>query len=202
MTAAAPGAAPSPLAPLVDEQRLGSPGGQAAIGIAGIVLAIILVVGQVSLATTKGIAVHLRTSVENMEEGNKVMESVIERAAPSVQLEKMLEAQSKTLVNTRDAMAATNTELGAITTTTRELVGVVEGMEATSSTLATDVEGVNGSTEKMTSMLGTLPAATQRTHKQLSQINGDTTAINAELSAIAAKMIKYGLPRAKGAPTG
>ena len=192
----------SPLAPLVDEQRLGSAGGQAAVGVAGIVLAIVLVMGQVSLAMTKGIAVHLHTSVANIQEGNEVMESVIERAAPSVELEKMLDAQSKTLANTRDAMAATNGELDGIMETKHELIGVVGQMEATSSKLASDVEGVNTSTQKMTSLLGTMPTATQRTHKQLAQINRDTAAINIELNAIAAKMIKYGLPRAQGAPTG
>jgi hypothetical protein len=201
VTAANPYSA-SPLAPLVDEQRLGSAGGQAAVGIAGIVLAIVLIMGQISLATTKGIAVHLRTAVDNIEEGNQVMESVIERAAPSVELEKMLDKESKTLANTRDAMAQTNGELDSIMTTKMELIGTVGEMEASSAKLATDVEGVNTSTQKMTAMLGTLPAATRRTHKQLSTINGDTTAINGELAAIAAKMVKYGLPRALGAPTG
>jgi hypothetical protein len=201
VTAANPYSA-SPLAPLVDEQRLGSAGGQAAVGIAGIVLAIVLIMGQISLATTKGIAVHLRTAVDNIEEGNQVMESVIERAAPSVELEKMLDKESKTLANTRDAMAQTNGELDSIMTTKMELIGTVGEMEASSAKLATDVEGVNTSTQKMTAMLGTLPAATKRTHKQLSTINGDTTAINGELAAIAAKMVKYGLPRALGAPTG
>ena len=201
MTAANPYSA-SPLAPLVDEQRLGSAGGQAAVGIAGIVLAIVLIMGQISLATTKGIAVHLRTAVANIEEGNVVMESVIERSAPSVQLETMLEKESKTLADTRDGLVGMNSELDSIMSTKKELIGVVGEMEATSAKLATDVEGVNTSTQKMTGMLGTLPAATQRTHKQLAQINGDTTAINGELAAIAAKMVKYGLPRAMGAPTG
>jgi hypothetical protein len=192
----------SPLAGLVDEQRLGSAGGQAAVGIAGIVLAIILVMGQISLATTKGIAVHLHSSVENIKQGNEVMESVIERAAPSVQLEKMLDQQSKTLSNTRDAMAQMNGELDSIMKTKYQLIDQVGAMEQSSSKLASDVENVNTSTAKMTSMLGTLPAATQRTHKQLATINGDTAAINTELGAIAAKMLKYGLPRAQGAPTG
>lgn len=192
----------SPLAPLVDEQRLGSAGGQAAIGVAGIVLAIILVVGQISLATTKGIATHLHTSVENIQEGNKVMESVIERAAPSVELEKVLEQQSKTLGNTRDAMVATNTELAEISSTKQDLLRVVGDMEATSGKLASDVATVETSTTSMTDKLGSLPAATKRTHAQLGRINADTNAINAELAAIADKMLKYGLPRAKGAPTG
>jgi small-conductance mechanosensitive channel len=192
----------SPLAPLVDEQRLGSAGGQAAVGIAGIVLAIVLVMGQVSLATTKGIAVHLHSSVENIKQGNVVMESVIERAAPSVQLEKMLDQQSKTLANTRDAMAQMNGELDTIMKTKYELIDQVGQMETSSTKLAADVAKVDASTQKMTGMLGQLPGATQRTHKQLSTINNDTAAINTELAAIAAKMLKYGLPRAQGAPTG
>ena len=196
-----PGAA-SPLAPLVDEQRLGSAGGQVAIGIAGIVLAVVLVMGQISLAMTKGIAVHLHNSVEHITEGNKVMESVVERAAPSVMMEDALAKQSATLANTRDAMKSTNAELGKIKETKHRLLDVVGGMQASSSSLASNVEGVNASTSKMTGLLGTLPDATTRTHKQLSTINTDTAAINAELNAIAGKMVKYGLPRAKGAPTG
>jgi hypothetical protein len=194
--------APSPLSPLVDEQRLGSAGGQAAIGIAGIVLAIVLVMGQVSLAMTKGIAVHMHNSVIHITQGNKTMESVIERAAPSVAMESALASQSKTLANTRDAMKKTNAELLKIETTKERLLDVVSGMESSSSSLASNVAGVNASTTKMTGMLGTLPDATSRTHKQLSTINTDTTAINTELNAIAAKMVKYGLPTAKGAPTG
>ncbi len=196
-----PGAA-SPLAPLVNEQRLGSAGGQAAIGVAGIVLAIVLVMGQISLAMTKGIAVHMHNSVEHITEGNKVMESVIERAAPSVMMETALASQSKTLASTRDAMKTTNAELAKIEVTKTRLLDVVNGMETSSSSLASNVAGVNASTSKMTGMLGTLPDATTRTHKQLSTINTDTKAINTELNAIAAKMVKYGLPRAKGAPTG
>ncbi|MCW2927932.1 MAG: hypothetical protein JWM86_1900 [Thermoleophilia bacterium] len=192
----------SPLAVLVDEQRLGSAGGQAMVGIAGIVLAIVLVVGQISLATTKGIATHLHASVEHMTEGNQVMESVIERAAPSAELEKVLASQSKTLAHTRDAMAATNEELELILKEKHSLIKVVGRMDATSGELATGVDGVNASTKKMTGLLGTLPSATARTHAQLAKINADTTAINVELSAIAAKMQKYGLPLAKGAPTG
>lgn len=194
--------AASPLSPLVDEQRLGSAGGQAAIGIAGIVLAVVLVMGQVSLAMTKGIAVHMRNSVEHITEGNKVMESVIERAAPSSAMETALAAQSRTLSNTAAAMGKTNAELEKIKATKHRLLDVVGGMQASSASLASDVEGVDTSTTKMTGMLGSLPDATTRTHKQLSTINTDTAAINTELNAIASKMVKYGLPRAKGAPTG
>lgn len=202
MSGAAPPCTASPLAPLVDEQRLGSTGGQAMVGIAGMVLAVILVVGQVSLATTKGIATHLDASVTNLTEGNKVMESVIERAAPSTELEKVLAQQSKTLANTRDAMVETNVELEGIGATKATLIDVVGDMERTSSQLASGVAAVDDSTTEMTELLGTLPDATTRTHRQLGRINGDTNAINAELAAIAAKMLRYGLPKAKGAPTG
>lgn len=202
MTAAYGQPAASPLSPLVNEQRLGSPGGQVAIGVAGIVLAVVLVMGQISLAMTKGIAVHMHNSVVHITEGNKTMESVIERAAPSVAMETALASQSKTLANTRVALKKTNAELMKIDVTKARLLKVVSGMEASSSSLATNVAGVNTSTSKMTGMLGTLPDATNRTHKQLSTINTDTAAINTELNAIAAKMVKYGLPHAKGAPTG
>jgi hypothetical protein len=202
VTAYAASESPTPLAPLVNEQRLGSAGGQAAIGFAGIALAVILVMGQISLATTKGMAVHLNQSVAHLTEGNKTMESVVERAAPSVQLEQVLEAQSATLANTRDAMAQTNSELDSISGSMGGLVDVVGGMQGTSDTLASNVGTLSGSTGKMTGLLGSLPAATSRTHKQLSTINTDTNAINGELAAIGRKMMSYGLPKAKGAPTG
>ena len=192
----------SPLAPLVDAQRLGSAGGQAAIGVAGIVLAIILVMGQISLATSKGIAAHLHASVAHITEGNQVMESVVERAAPAVELEKILDKQAATLANTHDTMVMTNEQMRGIAATTTELDGVVTSMEATSSSLATEVSGMQESTSTMADTLATLPAATQRTHKQLATISSDTTAINTELSAIARKMKNYGLPQALGAPTG
>jgi septal ring factor EnvC (AmiA/AmiB activator) len=191
---------PSPLAALVDETRAGSAGSQLAIGIAGVVLAVVLVMGQISLATTKGMAIHLAASVDNITRGNEVMESVIERAAPSVELEKLLAAQSQTLASTRDAMVLTNRELEAIAAEQETLVTTVDGMQQTSAQLDSDVASLSGSTAEMTSMLGTLPDATARTHKQLHRINTDTNAINQELAAIGRKMLSYGLPRAKGAP--
>ena len=194
--------APSPLAPLVHEDRLGSAGGQATIGIAGIVLAIVLVLGQISLATSKGIAIHLQASVENITEGNRVMESVVERAAATVAMEKALASQAATLSNTQQAMAATNAELEQMAGSNAELAGTVDKMAATSADLATDVASIESSTSTVTDTLSTLPAATARTHKQLQTINSDTAAINAELQAIAKKMMQYGLPQAKGAPTG
>jgi septal ring factor EnvC (AmiA/AmiB activator) len=169
---------PSPLAALVDETRAGSAGSQLAIGIAGVVLAVVLVMGQISLATTKGMAIHLAASVDNITRGNEVMESV----------------------STRDAMVLTNRELEAIAAEQETLVTTVDGMQQTSAQLDSDVASLSGSTAEMTSMLGTLPDATARTHKQLHRINTDTNAINQELAAIGRKMLSYGLPRAKGAP--
>jgi len=190
----------SPLAPLVDETRMGSKGGQALIGVAGIVLALILVMGQISLATTKGISTHLHASVLHMTEGNKVMESVVERAAPSTELEKVLAAQAITLAHTKDAMVGINGEMTTIGKTTDQLGGVVGGMEKTSGGLATGVAGMDRDTARIDTMLGTLPAATDRTGVALGTINTDTKALNAELAAISAKMRRYGLPAAMGAP--
>ncbi|MCW2925737.1 MAG: hypothetical protein JWM98_3141 [Thermoleophilia bacterium] len=192
----------SPLAPLVDETRLGSAGGQAMVGITGIVLAVILVMGQISLATSKGIAMHLHNSVQHVTSGNQTMESVIERAAPSVQMETALAAQAKTLAHTKDAMVQTNAQMAGIAKTTKQLDGVVGRMQATSATLASGVGAMDKQTGRITSMLGTLPGATERTHSQLSKINSDTNAINTELGAIGGKMEKYGLPHALCAPTG
>ena len=193
-------ASTTPLAPLVDETRLGSSLGQAATGIAGIVLAVILVMGQISLATTAGLAAHLHQSVENMTEGNQVMESVIERAAPSPMLAKAIEDQSKTLASTSDTMRMTNAGMAGMASTAEDLDGVVARMETTSGKLATSLDGMGKDTAKMSTMLGKLPAQTKKTQSALGTINTDTTALNVELAAIAAKMQGYGLPRAQGAP--
>lgn len=194
------GDVPSPLASMVNEKKRGSAAGQAALGIAGIILAVVLIMGQISLAITKGMAVHLEASVQHIREGNEVMESVIERAAPSVELEKMLDKQSETLANTRDAMVQTNEQLESILVSKKQLIEVVGGMQSTSASLASDVSSLGSSTADMNSQLGTLPSATVRTHKQLARINKDTSAINGELAAIGRKMRAFGLPRAKGAP--
>jgi hypothetical protein len=190
-------ASASPLAPLVDETKQGSPAAQALTGVVGIILAIVLVMGQVSLATTKGIATHLHASVGHIQEGNKTMESVIERAAPSASLEDVVKGQGDTLASTRDSMKVLNGEMGEIGKTTGSLNTVVGSMEENSSSLATGVDGMNTDTGRITGMLGNLPAATERTHAQLKKISMDTTAINIELAAIGAKMRGYGLPAAK-----
>ncbi len=172
------------------------------VGVAGLVLAVILVMGQVSLATSKGMAVHLHNSVEHISQGNVVMESIVERTAPATALETILKKQTETLASTRNSLAQTNADLDAIITAKHGLIDVVDGMQSTSGALATDVGALGSSTTRMTSLLGELPDSTARTHKQLNRINTDTNAINAELAAIGRKMMSYGLPRAKGAPTG
>lgn len=192
----------SPFAPMVDERQLGSAGGQAMIGVAGIVLAIILVMGQISLATSKGLATHLHASVQHIAKGNELMESVIARAEPTAELQKTLAAQDVTLAHTRDAMIATNQQMSAIAGTTGRLDGIVGRMQRTSSMLAQSVAGMQRSTKGMTTSLGQLPDATSRTHAQLKKINDDNVAVNVELTAIGRKMAAYGLPAAQGAPLG
>jgi hypothetical protein len=189
----------SQLSGLVDETRVGSAGGQALTGIAGIVLAVLLVLGQVSLATTKGISAHLHSSVAHMTEGNQVMTSVIARAAPAVQMEKTLGAQEQTLGAVRDSMVQTNVQLGEIGSTTAQLASATTSMQGTSSRLATDVANVDVNTTKINKQLGGLPAATSATGGSLLKINADMHALNFELATISQKLMKYGLPRAKGA---
>jgi septal ring factor EnvC (AmiA/AmiB activator) len=192
----------SPLSGLVDETRLGSAGGQLAIGIAGIVLAVILVMGQITLATTSAIAQNLNRSVVNITEANKVMESVIERAAPSTQLEKIVAVQSKTLANTRDAMIATNAQMDEISASTTTLdAELVAQMQQTSEQLAANVAAMQTSTDAIVSMLGTLPEQTEKTQTALDQLNSDTAQINAQLAQINKKLQGYGLPKAQGTPT-
>lgn len=190
---------PSAFAPLVDETRVGSAGGQAMVGIAGIVLAVLLVVGQVSLATTKGISAHLHASVEHMTEGNQVMEGVIAKAAPSVEMERTLGKQATSLAAVRDTMVQTNAQLDEIGATTKQLNGATTRMQATSETLATDVASVDANTTKINTSLGSLPTATDATLQSITRINRDMTALNVELAAIGDKLLSYNLPRAKGA---
>ncbi|MCW2950082.1 MAG: hypothetical protein JWN41_1095 [Thermoleophilia bacterium] len=190
---------PSPLAGLVDETRVGSAGGQTLTGIAGIVLAILLVAGQISLATTKGISQHLHASVAHMAAGNDVMESVISRAVPSTAMERVLAQQADTLGNVRDSMVRTNAQLGEIGATTRKLSTATDTMSATSARLAVDVAKTDRNTGAINVQLGTLPGATKATGASLSSINGDMRDLNGELATISHKLVKYGLPRARNA---
>jgi uncharacterized phage infection (PIP) family protein YhgE len=191
---------PTPFAPLVDETRMGSAGGQAAIGIAGIVLAVVLVMGQISLATTKGLSEHLHASVEHMTEGNETMKSVIERAAPSKQLEGAIGKQSEALARTRDDMVIANAQMSDMARTTGSLQSVVGTMQKTSGGLATDVGGIQRDTTSIVSLLGTLPAAADKTQHSMGRIGTDTDALTTELNAIGTKMQSYGLPQAQGVP--
>ncbi|MBC7460489.1 MAG: hypothetical protein H7287_03935 [Thermoleophilia bacterium] len=190
---------PSAFAGLVDETRQGSAGGQTLIGVAGIVLAVLLVVGQVSLATTKGMAAHLHNSVQHMTEGNDVMEGVIAKAAPSVKMEQTLAQQEQTLGNVRDTMVTTNTQLGEIGATTKKLGAATSRMQVSSSKLAADVAAVDVNTASINASLSTLPIASDATLTSITKINTDMTALNFELATISQKLMKYGLPRAKGA---
>lgn len=187
----------SPMSGMVDETRQGSAWAQAITGIVGIVLAVILVVGQISVVTTKGIAEHLHSNVANTREGNRVMRSVIEKAAPSVAMEGIVKGQSQSLAHTKATMTRLNGQMKLIGATTSSLDTTVGGMQKSSNKLAAGVDGMDSDTSQIVKLLGQLPAATVRTHKSLSGIATDTTSINTELAAIAAKMQGYGLPRAK-----
>lgn len=192
---------PSVFAPLVDETKLGSSVGQTMIGVTGIILAVLLVIGQISLATTKGLADHLHQNVLNITEGNKLMESVVERAAASPKLEKSVGEQSEMLASTLDTMRLTNGTMSVLNKKTEKLDTVVSRMESQSSSLASSVEGINKNSHAMANVLGKLPAKTTKTQSALTRINADTVALNNELGAIASKMEGYGLPKAKGAPS-
>lgn len=190
----------STLAPLVDESRLGSSIGQTLIGVAGIVLAIILIMGQLTLATTKGMAEHLHQTMLHTTKANEVMESVIERAAPTPVLAKTIENQSKMLQSTRDTMHAANAGMAGLNNSAKDMSGTVGGMRTTSGKLATGITGIGADTKKMGAMLGKLPAQVNGTQTAMTKINTDTRALNTELAAIAGKMQGYGLPTVKGAP--
>jgi chromosome segregation ATPase len=192
-------ASPSPLSGLVDETRVGSAGGQTLTGVAGIVLAILLIVGQISLATTKGIAEHLHSSVQHMADGNEAMQSILVKSAPSAQMERDLNDQQQVLLGMRDTMVQTNQRLAEINATSTGIGKTTDAMIATSNGLAQHVKSVDAETAKINRQLGSMPASTAETKVSLDSINGDMHDLNVELKSITDKLLTYGLPRAKGA---
>lgn len=183
---------------IVDDQRAGSVWGQVIVGAVGIALALILVVGQVSLATTKGIQRNLAANVGQIREGNATMQSIIEKAQPATVVDAKVASQRATLERTNRTMTALNREMTKVGASTGALSSTVQRMEHTSSSLAGGVGAMQRDTERMAKLLGKLPGVTDATHQQLSAIGRNTGDINAELEAIAAKMERYGLPRAEG----
>ncbi len=184
-------------AKVVDADRPGSVWGQVLVGGVGVVLALTLVLGQVSLATTKGIERNLDRNVAQLRTGNTTMKSIIERAAPSMKIDTLVKGQSTTLAHTNQTMTQLNREMATVGATTDELAGTVGQMETTSGQLAAHVGAMERNSGKISALLGRLPGVTDDTHKRLQRIGTDTGAINGELEAIAAKMQRYGLPPAK-----
>lgn len=183
---------------LIDDSRSGSPIQQALVGIVGIVLAVILIVGQISVAMTRGVSVNLHRNVKHLQDGNATLRDIVEKAGPALLIEKVVAQQQKTLQGTLDTMRVLNGEMEVIGETTTGLSGTVGSMQERSTSLAGGVAGMNRDTEKIVGMLGPLPDATTRTHTQLARIESDSAAINSELGAIGTKMRGYGLPQAQG----
>jgi hypothetical protein len=182
----------------VDTGKPGSVWSQALTGVVGITLAIVLIAGQVSLATTKNISKNLHQNVTQLQDGNVTMASVIERSEPSVMMEKTIGAQSASLKNTSATMQKLNKEMATSGKVTDSLMKTTSSMNATSLKLANGVKKMNADTARMLGLLQTMPAATDRTQKNLQKLSNDTRAINAEMKAIGQKMKRFGLPEAKG----
>lgn len=180
-----------------DSDKPGSPWQQAMVGVLGVVLALTLVIGQVAVATTAGISRNLHANIKHLEDGNKTMKTIIERAGPTVLMEQVVRNQELILANTQKTLGVLNGHMGKIGATTAGLGSTVGTMQSTSGELATGVQGMNSDTQKIVGLLEPLPVAIGRTHTQLGQISTDAGAINGELNTISGKMIKYGLPHAK-----
>jgi hypothetical protein len=183
---------------VVDSTKPGSVMSQALTGAVGLVLALVLIGGQISLATTKGISENLHKNVQQLKDGNKTMASVIERAEPSVAMEATLGAQADSLGNTERTMGLLNKEMATSGKVTDDLMSTVARMQSTSGLLANSVGAMNYDSLRMLDLLQMMPASTQHTYVGLNRIGGDTKAINGEMQAITAKMRRYGLTPAHG----
>jgi hypothetical protein len=155
------------------------------------------VIGQISVATTAGIQKNLHSNIGHLQHGNATMRDIIEKAAPSVVMEKVVAHQRDTLANTNRTMIRLNATMDSLGGTTSDLKTTVGTMQTASGNLATGIEGMNSDTARIVKLLKPLPAATERTHRQLSRIANDSGDINTELGQISNKMVKYGLPHAQ-----
>ncbi len=182
---------------LTSPTRRGNGWAQLGSGILCMVLGFALVFGQVSLATTKGIQRNLHATIANMDQGNNTMTSIIDKAEPSVSMEKTVAGQAQTLDRVHGTMVELNTQMAGVSRTTDGMVSAVGSMQTDSTKLASGVAGMDADTAKMNELLGALPAKTVSTHQKLSKIGQDSAAINAELARISEKMRGYGLPQAR-----
>lgn len=183
----------------VDPTRAGSAWQQCAVGALGIALALLLVVGQVSVATTRGIQRNLHTIVGHLEAGNVTMNSIIDKAEPSTGMDQIVAQQRGVLERTRDTILQLNGEMKVVDATTVELTKTVSTMRSESQTLAGGVKGMSQDTARMAELLEPLPAQTKDTHANLDALASDSRAISGEVKAIGGKMRGYGFPAASGA---
>jgi len=182
----------------LDQNKPGSVWAQVLTGVVGIVLAAMLIVGQIAVALTAGIQHNLHTSVVNLGRGNGTMAQILDKAQPIGLVEKVTQKQQDTLANTLDTMKLLNAQMAQIGTTTGAMQGTVGSMATNSASLADGVAGMDSNTGKITDKLGGLVVGTDKLAVPLGHIATDSTAINAELLAIAGKLQSYGLPPAKG----
>lgn len=182
---------------MYDDTRAGSGLGQVGVAIVAIVLAIVLIVGQVALATTRDIASHLHESVANLAQGNTTMLQVIDRARPNPVIGKALAKQSQVLAHTSVTLTQVNVAMAQIIGTTNGLSTTVGSMQRSSNGLAGGVSGMARDSAKIASILGKLPDTASKISVSTSAIDGDSKDINTQLGAIEGKMKNYGLPQAK-----
>ena len=182
----------------LDQSKPGSVWAQVLTGVVGIILCVVLIVGQLAVAITSGIQHNLHQSVLNLARGNQTMTQVLDKAQPVPMVEKVTKIQQDTLANTSATMVILNGQMAAIGGTTGGLKSTVDKMAAQSGSIATGVEGMDSTTKNVNSKLGGLLPATDKVAKPLGRIATDSTAINVELAAIAAKLVSYGLPAAQG----
>jgi hypothetical protein len=177
----------------VDDSREGSLWQQLLIAVVGIVLAATLIIGQISVATTRGVQQNLHKSVAQLRQGNTTLGDIIDKAAPSIMLNKVTGQQQAVLQDVLDTMTQLNAAMQQVGATTARLQGTVGTMHQTSAHLAAGVNGMDRHTTTIVNALAPLPANTDKTHAQLARIYTDTAAISTELNAITAKLHNYGL---------
>jgi Tfp pilus assembly protein PilN len=187
-----------PRSAFVDPTKRGNGLGQIATGILGIVLAAVLVIGQISLATTRGIEQNLNRLITHMDQGNQTMHEIVRKSKPTVKMRSDVERQEQVLGLSRDTLVVTNAEMRKMLLVTARLQKTTLKMKQTSDHLASGVAGMEASTNKVNATLRPLPAKTSLTKGHLEKIRNDSKDINGELNAIGAKMLGYGLPRARG----
>lgn len=189
----------STFAPVVDPTRQGSPAAHALTGLVAIVLAATLVMGQVALATTKGIATHLEQTSSNLERGNRTVDSVVARSRPAAEVQRLVRRQATTLGSTRQSLVLLNGTLSETARTTSRLDRSVAGTQASSVALAQDLQKVRSSSRSLGTGLRMLPTTARAVRTAVEGTRRDTEVIAWEIARTGIVLRNYGLPRAQGA---